>query len=82
MSLAAAAILNALHLRKTPPAPLQNDQRKLLELLLRCWIHHMGLCALPKSLLVWTLRSSVGLAALVLQQKHRNRLLEDELRMD
>lgn len=51
MSLAAAAILNALHLRKTPPVPLQKDQKKLLELLLWCWMHHMGLYTLPKYLL-------------------------------
>lgn len=36
----------------------------------------MGLHTLPKNLLVWTLWSSVDLAALVLQHKHRNRLLE------
>lgn len=41
MSVAAVAILNTSHLRKTPPVPFQKDQKKLLGLLLLCWLYHM-----------------------------------------
>jgi len=41
MSLAAVAILNTLHFRKIPPVPFQKDLKKLLKLLLLCWIPHM-----------------------------------------
>lgn len=73
MSLAAAAILNALHLRKTPPVPLQKDQKKLLELFDPS---HGAPHPAKRTAQVWTLCSSVGLAALVLQHQHRNGLWE------